>query len=60
MNKDLKLPQNGRSPGVCFARHDKNIFHGGFQTRKTVEDKSIPEAVATTNFEAGREVLSMN
>ena len=33
---------------------------GGVQTRKTVEDKSIPEAVATTSFGAGREVLSMN
>ena len=60
MNKILKYPQTGGSPGVFFARHDKNICHGGFQTRKKVKKKSIPEALATKTFITGREVLSMN
>ena len=60
MNKNLKLPQTGGSPGVFFARHDKKNCHGGFQTRKTVEDKSISEAVATTSFGTVRGVLSIN
>ena len=60
MNKNLKLPQSGGSPGVFPGRHDKNISHGGFQTRNTVEDKIISEAVATTSFGGGRGVLPMN
>ena len=34
MNKNLKQPQTGRSPGVFFAIQDRNIFHGGGSKEK--------------------------
>ena len=56
MNKNLKLPKSGASPGVFFARQDKTIVHGVFKKKKDVADKCILEAITTTSFGTGRGV----
>ena len=56
MNKNLKLPQSGASPGVFLPDKTKKMFMGCFK-KKNVGDKSISEVITTTSFRTSRGVF---
>ena len=50
MNKNLKLPQTGGSPGIFPARNDKTICQGGGSNKKNSGGQEHPRGSCNNKF----------
>ena len=65
MNKNLKLPQSGASPGVFFLDKKKTLFMGGYKIKKewgtrVSQRRSKPQVLGTVEvFLSGKKKLKL-